>query len=292
MSSTTGAMSGPEPGATPASVAGPGDATNDRRPAADLDELGQDRQRDLLGRLGAEVEPGRRAQGRQPLVGHARLVAQPRPDDRGPGRRRDEPDVGRVAGERRGQRLLVPDALGGDDDRRRDARIEPRDVGADDDPLGAREGVGVGDRIEDRDAPAGGRAEADERRGDRRRAGHPQDRCRQMRFHVDLQRAPRMTGHDQLDHAVAAAALARDVLREPEQPRLAVDERPERLADDHRLGARAADPALDRAVRDGRSPRRPAGPTSAAERRPRWPPRTTGRRPRARPPGRTRNGRA
>ena len=79
-----------------------------------------------------------------------------------------------------------------------------------------------------------------------------------MRFHVDLQRAPRMAGHDQLDDAVAAAALARDILREPEQPRLAVDERPERLAHDDRLGARAADPALDRAVRVD-DPRR-AGP--------------------------------
>ena len=125
----------------------------------------------------------------------------------------------------------------------------PRDVGAGHDPFGAREGVGIGDRIEDRDAPAGRRAERDERAGDGRRAGDPQDRRWQMRFHVDLQRAPGMTGHDQLDDAVPAPALGRRVLRQPEQPGLAVDERAKRLADDDRLGAAAADPALDRAVR-------------------------------------------
>ena len=70
-----------------------------------------------------------------------------------------------------------------------------------------------------------------------------------MRFHVDLQRATGVAGHDQLDDAVGAAALARAVLRQPEQARLAVAERPERLADDDGLGAAAADPALDRAVR-------------------------------------------
>ena len=76
-----------------------------------------------------------------------------------------------------------------------------------------------------------------------------------MRFHVDLQGATGMAGHDELDDAVAAAALGRRVLREPEQPRLAVGQRAERLADDDGLGAAAADPALDRAVRvdDARS---------------------------------------
>ena len=37
--------------------------------------------------------------------------------------------------------------------------------------------------------------------------------------------------------AVGAASLGRSVLRQPEQPRLPVDERPERLADDDGLGA-------------------------------------------------------
>ena len=57
-----------------------------------------------------------------------------------------------------------------------------------------------------------------------------------------------MAGHDELDDAVGAAALGRGVLRQAEQPRLAVGEGVERLADDDRLGARAADPALDRPV--------------------------------------------
>ena len=62
---------------------------------------------------------------------------------------------------------------------------------------------GVRDRVDDGDPPAGGRAERRERPGDRGRAGDPQERGGQMRFHVDLQRAPGMAGHDQLDDAVA-----------------------------------------------------------------------------------------
>ena len=85
-----------------------------------------------------------------------------------------------------------------------------------------------------------------------------------MRFHVDLQRASRVTGHDELDHAVGAATLARAVARQPQEPRLAVAEGPQCLTDDDRLGATAADPALDGAVgmddpaRAGPSRRRPA----------------------------------
>ena len=69
-----------------------------------------------------------------------------------------------------------------------------------------------------------------------------------MRFHVDLQGATGVAGHDELDDPVGAAALGRRVLREPEEPRLAVGQGVERLADDDGLGAAAADPALDRAV--------------------------------------------
>ena len=70
-----------------------------------------------------------------------------------------------------------------------------------------------------------------------------------MWFHVDLQRAPRVAGHDQLDDAVRAPPLARTVLRQSEQARLAVADGSQRLADDDGLGAAAPDPALDRAVR-------------------------------------------
>ena len=116
--------------------------------AADLDQLDQDRQRDLLGRLGADVEPGRRPERGDPLVADGRLLAQPVADHPGAGRRRDEPDVRRLAGQRQPDRLLVPDALAGDDDVRRRLRVEAADVGRGVD-AGARERVGLGDRVDD-----------------------------------------------------------------------------------------------------------------------------------------------
>ena len=112
----------------------------------------------------------------------------------------------------------------------------------------SREVLGARERVEQGDLPAQRRSEGDERAGDRRRAGDPQERRGEMRFHVDLQGATGMAGHDELDDAVAAAALGRCVLRQPEEPRLPVGHRVERLADDDGLGAAAADPALDRAV--------------------------------------------
>ena len=248
MSSTTGSIAGI--GAAPARVAGPGEATKVGRPAPDLDELGEDRQGDLLGRLPAEVEAGRRAQCREPLLGDPRPRRGARPEPRR-----------RASARRRGRRTTRPGRA------RRPAPPRPRPPGVATTTAGATPGsrpamsvpvttrsapgerVRVGDRIEDRDAPAGGRAERDQRAGDGCRPGHPQDRCGQMRFHVDLQRAPRMTGHDQLDDAVAAPALGRGVLRQAQQPWLTVDERAERLAHDDRLGAAAADPAFDGAVR-------------------------------------------
>jgi hypothetical protein len=113
----------------------------------------------------------------------------------------------------------------------------------------AGECLGLGDWVEQRDVPAAGGAQRGQRTGDRGRPGDPQDGGGKMRFHVDLQRSPRMTGHDELDDAVTAAALGRCVLRQPQEARLTVGHRPERLAHDDRLGAAAADPALDRAVR-------------------------------------------
>jgi len=94
-----------------------------------------------------------------------------------------------------------------------------------------------------------GSAAGRERTGDGRGAGDPQDRRWQMRFHVDLQGPAGVAGHHQFDDAVGAASLARAVLRQPQQARLAIGDRPERFAHDDRLGAAAADPAFDRAVR-------------------------------------------
>ena len=107
---------------------GPGDGRGTRRrdevgaAPPDLDQLGQDRQRDLLGRLGPDVQPGRGPQRGDPLVTDRRLLAQPLADDAGAGRRRDETDVRRVAREREPDGLLVPDPLAGDDDVRRRVR--------------------------------------------------------------------------------------------------------------------------------------------------------------------------
>src|SRR5829696_4265727 len=69
-----------------------------------------------------------------------------------------------------------------------------------------------------------------------------------MRFHVDLQGPSGMTGHHQLDDAIAAPALGRGVLGQAQEAWLAVDEGTERLSDDDRLGAAPTDPALDRAI--------------------------------------------
>jgi hypothetical protein len=59
-------------------------------PAANLDELGEDRQRDLLGGLGTDVEAARGPQCGDPFVPDGRLLAQPLADDTGAGGRRDE----------------------------------------------------------------------------------------------------------------------------------------------------------------------------------------------------------
>ena len=43
-----------------------------------------------------------------------------------------------------------------------------------------------------------------------------------MRFHVDLQGATGVAGHDEFDDAVAAASLGRGVPAQTEEPRLTV----------------------------------------------------------------------
>src|SRR4051794_4465927 len=216
--------------------------------SADLDELGKDRQGHLFGRLGTDIHPGRRPQRADPLVTDRCLLAKPLANDSPTRRGRDEAHVRGLTRERKADGLLVPDALARDDDIRRGVGVEPADVGRCVDAFCARERVGVGDRVDDGHSPAGRRAKRRERAGDRGRPDDPEEWCGQMRFHVDLQRAPRVAGHDELDDAVGPPSLARTVLRQPKEPRLAIADRPQRLADDDRLGAAAADPALDRAV--------------------------------------------
>ncbi len=233
-------------------------------PPPDLDELGQDRDGHFGGRLGAEVDPRRRPD-REDAIRLDALVEQPGPDRGGPGRAGDEADIGHVEPERRGDRLLVPHALAGDDDIRPDSgRRQGRQVVADHHGDPAREQARVGDRIHDGDGEAHPGTELGEGGGDRGGPGHPEGRCGQMRFHVDLQGATRVAGHHFVDDPVAAAALGRRLLADPEQPRLPVGQRAEGLPDDDRPGAAAADEPLDRAVRmdeparTGSGRRRPA----------------------------------
>ena len=190
-------------------------------PAPDLDELGQDRDGHLGGRLGAEVD-ARRRPDREDAIRLDALVEQPGPDRGGPGRAGDEADIGHIEPERRGDRLLVPDALAGDHDIRPDGgRRQGRQVVADHDGDPAREQARVGDRIHDGDGEAHRRRRA---RPGRRRSGWcpatQSGRCGQMRFHVDLQGATGVAGHDFVDDPVAAAALGRRLLADPEEPRL------------------------------------------------------------------------
>ena len=107
--------------------------------AADLDQLGEDRERDLLGRLRTEVHAGRRPQRGEPLLGQSRLLAQPRPDGGGAGRRGDESDVAGVAAQRPRERLLVPLALGRDDDVRARLAVDRDEVRLGPDRGGGRE---------------------------------------------------------------------------------------------------------------------------------------------------------
>jgi hypothetical protein len=69
----------------------PGRRDERRPPAPDLDELGEDRQGDLLRRLRAEVHAGRRPERSEPLLRQAGVVAEPLANDVRPGsaRRRD-----------------------------------------------------------------------------------------------------------------------------------------------------------------------------------------------------------
>ena len=58
-----------------------------------------------------------------------------------------------------------------------------------------------------------------------------------------------MAGHHEVDDPVRAPGFGGLLRREAEQPRFAVGQGAKRLGDDGRLGAAAADPALDGSVR-------------------------------------------
>ena len=136
----------------PATVAGPGEATKSARPrrtwtssarieSATSSAVSAPRSRPAGARSAA-------SRSSATVVSSRSHVA----DDAGPGRRGDEPDVRR----RRGS-ATAPTASSSqipwrrDDDVRRGVGVEAADVGRGDDPIGAREGVGLGDRVDDGD---------------------------------------------------------------------------------------------------------------------------------------------
>src|SRR5262245_49123329 len=73
-------------------------------------------------------------------------------------------------------------------------------------------------------------------------------RSRQIGLQVDLQRAAAVARHGVVENAFGAAGLAPALAVETDEPRTAVAQRLQRLPDEDRLGARAADPAFDAPV--------------------------------------------
>ena len=237
---------------------------DERRPAAaHLDQFGEDRDRDLLGRLGAQVDAGRCPQRSDPLLGdlgssrsHARTAAARFGDATRPtyapraSAPPDAPPRPRCPGSRR--RRTAP------------RRCRAAQVGRARDPLGAGECVGIGDRVEHGHSPAGRAAEG--RQGGRDRASRPRSTAA-ARADAVPRRSPasRRSGRSSPARRRRRRAAPRPgLLREPEQAGLTVGERAQRLADDDGLGAAAADPALDRAVRMDDAARARAERRSAA----------------------------
>ena len=215
--------------------------------APDLDQLGQDRQGDLRGGLRPQVEARRRPQRGEALLGHTALAQEAAHHLCARGRGH-QPDVGHLARQRRLQRLLVPLPLRGDHDVWIRGRRQARHVRRGNHLHGIREGLRVCDGVDHRDREACRGTQLDERRHDRRRAHDPQEGRRQHGLHGDLQRAAGVAGHDDLHDTVPAAGVGGRILRDAQQARLAVGQGSQRLADDDRLRATAADPALDAAV--------------------------------------------
>ena len=152
------------------------------------DELGEDRDGDLLLRGGPEVEAGRAAHPRERLLVDAALAKLGR---QGPGalRARHEPDVTRAARQRRLQGLFVAAAHRGDDDR----------VG----PLHRR-----------RHVPAHHACQLSQRPGRRRIADDRKQECRAVGLDHHVDRAFR--GAPALDPLTARLAVGERQEREPD----------------------------------------------------------------------------
>ncbi len=197
----------PQTGSTPSSGAGAELGAH----VLPRDELGQDRDGDLLLGGRPEIEPRRRADAQDGLVVETR-VAQRGQHRRGALRARHEPDVAGFGAEGVRERALVAVTHRRDD-----------------------HGVRACDAVR-LDAPADDAGQLAERAGRGALAHHGEERGGEHGLDQDL--------HDSFRGAFAF---------HPGHPRLAVRKRAQRLADDRGLGARAADPAGERAVgRDDR----------------------------------------
>ena len=192
-----------------------------RRAGAQGHDLGQDRQRHLARGAGADVEAGGRVHGR-PL----RVVEVEGGDDRlAPLAAGDEADVrhARPHGGLERPGLVAP--VGGHDHRRQ--------------PLHARV-------VRDLEPDAG--AERGQRGGDRGVADHRDGGGGDHRLEEDLQRAAGQAGVDDGQRPVGVGRRPVALGRDAEQQRLARVEQGQALRPDGRLGAGAADEAVDRAV--------------------------------------------
>src|SRR6266542_5621784 len=203
--------------------------------AAHLDDLGEYAPRDLLRGHGADVEPRRRLQAPDPILGQL-PPPQALDDDGRPLAARDEADVSRSCYEHPFQRLLVRVAVRGDHDRRLRAQRQPRKLLA----RRVRADHGHGE--------VGGPSESGEGLDDGSVTHQHPQRLREERLHVDLQRAAAVARHgvrgDALGPARGRAALA----DQRDQARLAITERVQGLAHHDRLRARPAHPAGEAAV--------------------------------------------
>jgi hypothetical protein len=212
-----------------------------------LHELGQDRHRDVLVRQVTQVQARGRVHPRELLVGDAAVAKVPE-HRLGALPRGHEPDVGCRRLERPPQRVLVVVALGRHDHERPVAHPGLREVERGHHARHAVVRLGVAVVIDHRGAPPERGRQLRERVHGGGAPDHDEVWCRQDGFHVDLQCAFALArdrhGHD------AGARLSLELLgrTQEEHLRLAFVERLQRLADHGRLGARAAEPAVDPAV--------------------------------------------
>ena len=106
----------------------------------------------------------------------------------------------------------------------------------------------LGVRGERRDREAGGASERGQAFDDGSAADEHELGLREIRLHVDLQRATAVARHAVFEEALRTARRSAGLAVEPEEAGPAVAERAEGLAHHHRIGAGTTDPSLHAAV--------------------------------------------